>query len=196
MFDDLATNNWASSHSVFSKSFCQTLARKCQKLSLEGKLTPAAIGKGAQKTTREEIRGDSTWWLDENNCSLPEQEALDVIQKILEALNLSFYLGLKRFEAHFALYPPKSGYDKHVDNPRGNSARKITFILYLNANWQQDHGGILSIYDPQNENLKIAQIQPTLGTFVLFRSDLFPHQVEQSFHPRMSLTGWFRDDAL
>lgn len=196
MFDELAINNWASSRTLFPESFCQTLAHECQKLSAEGKMTPAAIGKGAQKTTREEIRGDSTWWLEESNCSWPQKQALDILQKILEALNQSFYLGLKRFEAHFALYPPQTGYDKHVDNPRGASARKITFILYLNSNWQQDHGGMLSIYDPQDENLKIAQVRPTLGNFVLFRSDLFPHQVEKSFQPRMSLTGWFRNDAL
>lgn len=195
MFDDLAVNNWASSAAVFSKDFCQKLAQECQRLHDEGQFHQASIGRGVTKSTHTEIRGDFTLWLDEKNNSPVQQSFLSHLQTLLEQLNQSFYLGLKRFETHFALYPPGAGYDKHIDNHRGSGARKITFILYLNEHWQKGHGGELSLYQPDQENVLITQIEPALGTFVLFRSDLFPHQVEKSFQPRLSITGWFRDDA-
>nr|WP_295899834.1 2OG-Fe(II) oxygenase [uncultured Bdellovibrio sp.] len=195
MFDELATKNWSSSTQLFPREFCRKLAQECQRLHDQGEFNKASIGRGATKTTHSEIRGDFTLWIDENTASPLQQNFLSHLQTLLEHLNHSFYLGLKRFETHFALYPPGAGYDKHIDNHRGSGARKITFILYLNESWQKGHGGELSLYQPDHEDTLITQIEPQLGTFVLFRSDLFPHQVEKSFQPRLSITGWFRNDA-
>jgi SM-20-related protein len=195
MFEDLAQNGWAVSSQVFDPAFCQMLARECQKQHADGQFTKASIGRGVSKATHAEIRGDFTRWMTEDSTNPLEQDFLRALHDISQSLNQFFFLGLKRFETHFALYPPGAGYDKHVDNHRGTGARKITFILYLNENWQKDHGGALSVFDPNDENHQIAQVEPRLGNFVLFRSDLFPHQVEKSFQPRLSLTGWFRDDA-
>lgn len=189
MLEELAQKNWAVSKSVFSLDFCRSLAHECQNLSKEGHLNKASIGRGSTKTVRKEIRGDFILWLDEH----PFLESLEVIR---QKLNEFFFLGLKRVEAHFAFYPPGTGYEKHIDNHRGLSHRKITFVLYLNENWQKSHGGELSLYNPEKDDERIAQIEPTLGTLILFRSDLFPHQVEKSTTNRQSLTGWFRDDAL
>jgi SM-20-related protein len=77
--------------------------------------------------------------------------------------------------------------------------------LYLNEDWQKADGGELSLFAPKSADAdssekshdkKIHSIKPRLGNFLLFRSELFPHQVEESFKTRKSLTGWFRDDAL
>ncbi|UOF01599.1 2OG-Fe(II) oxygenase [Bdellovibrio reynosensis] len=195
MFDELAQNNWAYSGDVFTLDFCKSLAQECQRLSTQGQLQKASIGHGASKGTHAEIRGDFTYWLDEKETSPVQQQFLASLQSILENLNSAFYLGLKRYETHFALYPPGAHYDKHIDNHKGSGARKVTFILYLNEHWEKGHGGELEIYDPENQDIKIAQVEPRLGTFVLFRSELFPHQVAKSIQPRLSLTGWFRDDA-
>lgn len=196
MFDDLAVKNWAFSLSIFTESFCHDLAQECQKLHSQGQLTQASVGRGALKATHVEVRGDFTLWLNEEQASPRQLQMLQHLEMVREQLNRAFYLGIKRFEAHFALYPPGAGYDKHIDNFRGSGSRKITFILYLNGRWQKGHGGELSIFAPDQTNQLITQIEPILGTFVLFRSDLFPHQVEKSFQPRLSITGWFRDDAL
>lgn len=196
MFEELATQSWSSSSLIFPKAFCEALALECQNLASQGLLTLAAVGHGSTKTNRTDIRGDFTRWLTEDDVSPLSQQTQRALSQILNALNQAFYLGLQRHEAHFAYYPPGAGYEKHIDNHRGSGARKITFILYLNENWQKDHGGELSIFDPQNPDCRIAQVEPRLGTFVLFRSELFPHQVEKSFQPRRSLTGWFRNDAL
>ncbi len=195
MFDSLATDHWAASGLIFPAEFCKILALECHKLHDSGEFTKASIGHGATKNVHAEIRGDFTYWLSEDANSQIQNQFLHALSVIQEKLNESFYLGIKRVESHFALYPPGGGYDKHIDNHRGSGSRKITFILYLNENWQKDHGGELSIYEPEHENLLLAQVEPRLGTFVLFRSDLFPHQVEKSFAPRLSLTGWFRNDT-
>ncbi|WP_374030038.1 2OG-Fe(II) oxygenase [Bdellovibrio bacteriovorus] len=195
MFDELAQQNWTSSTQFLSQEFCRSLAQECQNLYDNGSFRQASIGRGATKVTHTEIRGDSILWIDEKNATPLQAEMLSILQTLLQRLNQSFYLGLKRFETHFAWYPPGASYDKHIDNHRGSGARKITFILYLNEAWQKEHGGELSLYHPENESKLLARIEPQLGTFVLFRSDLFPHQVEKSFANRLSITGWFRDDA-
>lgn len=189
MLQELAEKNWAVSKQIFSKDYCQNLAHECQKLALQGHLQKASIGKGTTKQIQGDVRGDFILWLDDHPF-------LNALEEIRQELNRFFFLGLKRVEAHFALYPPGAGYDKHIDNHRGANHRKITFVLYLNENWQKSDGGQLSIFNPEQEHEKIAEVEPTLGTLILFRSDLFPHQVEKSTADRMSLTGWFRDDAL
>lgn len=195
MFDDLAAQNWAASAQIFSQEFCQALAHECQNLHSAGALNKASIGAPSSKTVNQEIRGDFTLWLDEVSGSELQKNFLSHLELLKQKLNESFYLGLQRFESHFALYPPGAGYDKHIDNHRGSGARRITFILYLNAHWQKGDGGELNIFAPDNDEQLLAQVEPRLGTFVLFRSELFPHQVEKSHSSRLSLTGWFRNDA-
>lgn len=196
MLEELADKNWAVSTEVFTPEFCQSLAQECQKLSEEGHMQKASIGHGSSKTLNNEIRGDFTLWLDDTSSSSVQQNFLNCLEALRTELNRFFFLGLKRVESHFALYPPQAGYDKHIDNHRGLNHRKMTFVLYLNENWQKGHGGELSLYNPENDSEILAQVEPRLGTLILFRSELFPHQVEKSTTPRMSLTGWFRDDAL
>lgn len=195
IFDQLAEQNWAQSQDLFAPDFCRLLAQECQKLHDQGALQKASIGHGPSKATHAEIRGDYTLWLDAQTATALQSEFLSFLETLLLQLNQSFFLSLKSFETHFALYPPGAGYDKHIDNHRGSGARKITFILYLNEHWQKGHGGELSLYHPEQENMLLAQVEPRLGTFVIFRSELFPHQVEKSFQPRLSITGWLRDDA-
>lgn len=195
MFDVLADHHWAVSTDILPEELCQNLAQECHRLHSEGAMNKASIGPNSSKTVNAEIRGDFTQWLEPENASEIQKEFLAQLEILQQKLNEDFYLGLKRFETHFALYPPGGGYDKHIDNHRGSGARRITFVLYLNAHWQKGDGGELSLYSPEDESLLLAQVQPRLGTLILFRSDLFPHQVEKSQSPRLSLTGWFRNDA-
>lgn len=196
MFSELAEKNWACSTELFNLEFCRHIAQDCRTLHEQGAFQKASVGRGATKAIHTEIRGDYTLWLDSNDASPLQNSFLNHLGTILNELNRSFYLGLKRFESHFAVYPPGAGYDKHVDNHRGTGARKITFILYLNENWQKGDGGELSLYSPDQPSHLLAQVEPRLGTFILFRSDLFPHQVEKSVQPRLSITGWFRNDLI
>lgn len=203
MFDDLAEQGWAQSHELVAQDWAQNLALQCQKLHDSGIFNQAAVGHGSTKSVHTQIRGDSTLWLEECQNLVLEKEVSDFLTELMQQLNQSLYLGLKRFESHFALYPPGSGYQKHIDNHQGLSHRRITFVLYLNENWQSADGGELSLFEPTSADAatkaadkKIHSIKPQLGNLLLFRSELFPHQVEESFKARKSLTGWFRDDAL
>lgn len=196
MMEGLALHGWSSSDKVFPRDFCQLLAQECQDISNQGLLTKAAVGRGSEKAIHQEIRGDFIYWLDEDSARNLQKNFLALLKEIQENLNRNFFLGLKRVESHFALYPPGAGYQKHVDNPRGAGDRRITFILYLNSSWEAGQGGELSLFHPEKPSEILTRIAPVLGKFVLFRSEIFPHQVEKSFAPRKSLTGWFRNDAL
>ncbi|MNK73483.1 2OG-Fe(II) oxygenase superfamily protein [compost metagenome] len=196
MISELSQKNWSSSSEVFSLEFTRELVQECHRLSSAGAFTKAAIGRGTTKGIHTEIRGDYTYWIYENEASPLEKQFLSVLQEVQDQLNRELYLGLQRVETHYALYPPQSGYQQHVDNPHGAGHRRITFVLYLNENWQEEHGGKLTLFNPEQDSEVLIQIAPCVGTFVLFCSDVFPHQVETSYAPRMSLTGWFRNDAL
>jgi SM-20-related protein len=196
MFDVLAHRNWACSDEVFSLDFCRALAQECQLLLNQGHFRSAQIGYGPSKTQDSGVRGDLIYWLDAESKDPIQMDTHQFLFELQIQLNQNFFLGLKNFESHFALYPAGASYEKHVDNPRGRGNRKMTFIIYLNENWDEGHGGELNIYSPQEETKLLAQVQPRIGTFVLFRSEMFPHQVQKSHQARMSLTGWFRDDAL
>lgn len=155
---------------------------------------PAGIGN--QATRVQAVRGDSIDWLEwgEGGAGLQAfWQAMDVLR---DALNRELYLGVRELECHFALYPSGGGYQKHLDNPQGRSARWVTVLLYLNPNWQPSHGGVLQIFDPvfdpEDEARVLARVEPRAGTFVAFLAERFPHEVLQAQHERLSLTGWFR----
>ncbi len=196
MFDDLAQQEWACSSDILPVSWAQALALECQNLHTQGRFKAASIGHGSSKFVQSQIRGDDTLWLQDCMDSRLHSEVLSVLEQIRLALNQHFYLGLQSVEGHFALYPPGHGYEKHIDNHKGASHRKITFVYYLNEDWATGHGGELSLFDPQGQEEKIHMIEPRLGQLLLFRSEVFPHQVEKNARVRKSLTGWFRDDAL
>lgn len=140
------------------------------------------------------IRGDWTYWLDSNlppQLSAIHNELLGWTQK----LNKQFYLGLSKLECHLAHYPPGPGYERHLDQPKGRGHRKITFVLYLNSDWNAQMGGELCLYSP-NSDQQLEKILPLGGRLILFKSELFPHEVLPSQNTRRSLTGWFRNDAV
>lgn len=196
MFDELAEQGWSQSHDLVSVEWARSLALQCQNLYDQGRFAPAAVGFRQTKSVQTQIRGDSILWVEDAGVPSLQNDVNEFLQTLQDEMNQALYLGLKRFEAHFALYPPGRGYEKHIDNHTGLSHRRITFVFYLNENWQKSHGGALTLFDPLETHERIQTIEPRLGNFILFRSELFPHQVEESFETRKSLTGWFRDDAL
>ena len=81
----------------------------------------------------------------------------------------------------------------------------MTFILYLNENWQAEQGGQLRLYtdataenegnvegDLQQGRQDYVDIEPQGGTLVLFLSERFYHEVLPATRERLSLTGWLR----
>ncbi len=135
-------------------------------------------------------RRDKISWLDDDGSDMGE--FLKFSNSLRETLNRELYLGLSYYEAHFALYEEGDFYEKHLDAFKGSKNRVVTTVLYLNQEWEESNGGELIIYD-KNDNI-IKKVVPNAGTFVVFLSDKFPHEVLPSKVKRHSIAGWFRID--
>lgn len=152
-------------------------------------LHAAGVGRGAARVETRTIRGDVIAWLDRDQ---PAAAALlQRFETLRQTLNATFFLGLKRIEAHLACYPPGAGYARHLDRFRDDDARVISAVLYLNEGWDPADGGQLRLYP---DELPAIDIQPEAGTLVLFRSADLLHEVLPARRERWSVAGWFRRD--
>lgn len=197
---DLENKKWSVQDHLFDKILTQDLAAELSDLYENRQFTQAHIGKSISSTSSstldKSIRSDFIYWLKDIStvqCELKIRKALFEFQKLL---NEYFYLNLKRFEFHYAMYPPGSHYDKHLDQHKGSNKRVVTMVHYLNPSWQPSFGGHLQIFDPQASENLLFSIEPINNRTVFFLSDVFPHEVELSNQTRLSFTGWFRNDEL
>jgi SM-20-related protein len=148
----------------------------------------ARVGRGDGVRTARATRGGSLCWLD------PGMPAGDAFLRWMEALRVSLnrelFLGLDSFEAHYTHYPVGACYETHVDRHVDSVARVVSAVVYLNADWPDNAGGELVIYDGRN----VAQLvlAPDGGTLVLFMSDGTPHEARKATRERWSIAGWFR----
>ncbi|WMN12707.1 2OG-Fe(II) oxygenase [Marivirga salinae] len=156
-----------------------------------GDFKKAGIGKQALFQLDKSIRGDYIQWLDRSNQNQIVLQILDKMESLKNTLNETCYLGLKDFETHFAIYPENTFYKKHVDRFQQNAHRVISFVLYLNENWQEGNGGELAIYLENQTEI----VQPLAGRLLLFRSEL-EHEVLMSYKKRYSVTGWMLDKDM
>lgn len=157
----------------------------------EGNFKKAGIGKQVLFQVDKSIRGDYIQWIDKEPESPILQSFINEITGLKDYLNQTCYLGLKDFETHFAIYPENTFYKKHVDRFQQNAHRVLSFVLYLNTNWQQGDGGELALY--LNGEPKI--VEPLAGRLLLFRSEL-EHEVLLAHKPRYSITGWMLDKDM
>jgi SM-20-related protein len=154
----------------------------------------AGIGRKQAFQLNQQIRSDETRWLTVDNGI--DASYLDWMSNLRTELNQRLYMGLFKYEAHYAHYAPGAYYQRHVDAFKGQSNRVLTTLLYLNSDWQTANGGELVIYHPETEEV-IEQILPEYGKFVVFLSDQFPHQVLKANRDRYSISGWFHiNDSL
>jgi SM-20-related protein len=150
----------------------------------------ARVGRGEGDGALREnaVRGGSVCWLD---ASMPVgQTFMRWMEGLRVALNHDLFLGLDSFEAHYAHYPVGASYGTHVDRHRHSSARVVSAVIYLNADWPSDAGGELVIYD--RHNIPRLALAPEGGTLVLFMSDDMPHEAKKATRERWSIAGWFR----
>jgi SM-20-related protein len=157
-------------------------------LFAEGTLRKAGIGK-ATKHVNEGIRGDSIRWIDKETAPLPLQSLLGRLDSLRLSLNQHLFLSLKDYEGHLASYPVGSFYKRHLDQFKSDSHRKISVIVYLNEQWQENEGGQLRMFLKEGH----VDIFPMAGRLVCFRSDLIEHEVLPTQRIRRSITGWLLD---
>ena len=168
--------------------------RECaQGRESRGEFAAARIGGQGAQQRREGIRGDFTCWLREPLLPM-EQVLLRKMEELRLQLNREAFLGLFELELHYAKYPPGSAYARHVDQPLGNSQRRVSLALYLNPEWQRTDGGVLRIHGEKDGGAKDAfiDIEPLGGRLVCFLTSGREHEVLEARCERLSISGWFR----
>lgn len=151
------------------------------------RLHPAATGR-TDGRRHAGHRGDSTLWLDDPACGPAAGELLAALEALRSDLNRRLLLGLDEVEAHFAHYPPGTGYARHRDRFRSDDARVLSLVLYLNPDWPDAAGGALRLHLPDGPH----DIAPRAGTVALFLSAEVEHEVLPADRPRFSVAAWFR----
>ncbi|MFT7337842.1 MAG: SM-20-related protein [Marinobacter maritimus] len=154
----------------------------------------AGIGRGSVPVQDRSVRRDKIAWL---QGSTPTQAALfEFLEGLRAGLNQRLFLGLKRFEAHYATYHRGDFYKPHVDSFQGRASRIVSLVLYLNDDWQHSDGGALQIYSRENECEVGGLVLPEAGRVALFMSEEIRHEVLEAHRTRYSLACWFRQDVI
>lgn len=183
--DALANDGYAIIENALDPHSCAELAKISKNIS-----TYKQAGISHKSTLDENRRKDKISWLDGDNdvtCNY-----LEFADGLKGYLNRHLYLGLKYYEAHFALYEAGDFYEKHLDAFKHSKNRVVTTVYYLNEEWNNVNGGELIVYD--NKGRQIKKITPNANTLVVFMSEDFPHEVLPSNTTRHSIAGWFRID--
>lgn len=169
-----------------------TLASRLRTRRAAGQFKAAGIG-NQQVTVANTIRGDEIMWLDWATATPDERAFLQRIGEFVNYVNQTCYLGLRDYEFHYALYPPGTFYKRHLDQFRSDSRRKLSVICYLNADWQENDGGQLALFLPQDDGTeRRVTISPVAGRLVCFESGRLEHEVLPATRERLSVTGWLK----
>lgn len=198
MAGDFVTQGWAVRENFLELARWQALAAEAERLWEQGAFRKAGIGRVSAQRVDTGIRGDYTLWLDEQLTPTACEFVARELEALRSTLNAAAYLGLFEFEGHFAMYPAGAGYARHLDQPGGSEARRISMVLYLNADWQACDGGELCLYPPaQTQAIAAAAIKvlPRGGTLAIFASAGTHHEVRAARRARLSLSGWLRSRA-
>jgi SM-20-related protein len=68
----------------------------------------------------------------------------------------------------------------------------LTAIVYLNADWTAEDGGLLRFWPDLSGAGEALEIVPAGGTLVTFLSDRYWHEVTPARRERLAVTGWFK----
>jgi len=166
-----------------SRALCDDLGR----LRATGLLRPAAVGRQRNREWHPDIRGDATLWLSDPRCGDAARDFLAALDALRVEFNRLLFAGLREVEAHYAVYPPGAGYARHRDRFRDDDARVLSWVTYLNEDWDEAEGGALRLHAGDGA----IDVAPRIGASVCFRSEL-EHEVLPASRERHSIAAWFR----
>lgn len=184
--DELAENDFIIIDHFLSENVLSEVNLFFQDILEKDRLKKAAIGSLDDRKIIEEIRGDYTYWL-KRDVDIQLESFFLLTEEMITLFNRYCFLSLGGSEFHLAQYPPGSFYKKHVDQFKNRNNRMITFILYLNEQWNPGEGGELVIYREKD----IVKVEPIWNRVVMFKSEGLMHEVLPTKIYRRSLTGWF-----
>jgi len=193
LVQDVYQNGYAVIDNFIKEDYRKRLLDEQQDLLRHGQFRHAGVGKGDAFTIRPEIRSDKVLWMDSFNLTPIQSEYWALVDQVRVNINQRCFLGLRSFEAHFAMYPPGSFYLRHLDQFHQVKYRVVTIILYLNDEWTPEDGGALRMYLPAEGGEEVLDVYPEGGKLVAFLSAEIPHEVMTTYKERISITGWLRD---
>ncbi|MDZ7848107.1 MAG: 2OG-Fe(II) oxygenase [Owenweeksia sp.] len=189
MADHLADEEFVILDEYLSPAEVEELVHAFAKHRQEDNFHRAGIGNAHHFQVDKQIRGDYIKWINPEEALPVAKEFLDRIEELMQSLSRYLFLSLRDFECHYAIYPPGTFYEKHLDQFKSTNNRKISFACYLNRRWKRGDGGELRLY-LGDETL---DVEPLAGRLALFRSDTVPHEVLSTNKDRYSITGWMCD---
>ena len=187
--DAIANRSYAIANRFVDAPDAAALRLRALELDSEGRFAASAIGRGAKRIERSDVRGDRICWLDPSTRVSAEQSLFAQLEALRLAANRTLQLGLFDFEGHYAIYERGEGYARHFDRFRDDDSRVLSLVVYLNDRWRAEDGGVLRLYPPNSETI---DVMPEEGALAVFLSDRVAHEVLPANRPRFSIAGWFR----
>ncbi|MCB1304583.1 MAG: 2OG-Fe(II) oxygenase [Leptospiraceae bacterium] len=187
---------------VLSADQCSRLIRDFDRRREAGLFEDAGVGSSAE--VQSKIRRSELIWLDPTLPPPAAQPVFDIVENLRLNLNRHYFLGLQECEAFYSVYRPGSYYRRHFDNFQGRNNRIITFIFYLNLEWEKSKGGALRFYfDPgrlvTDSHLDLQEsfldVDPIAGRLVVFYAPDWEHEVLPNHADRYCITGWLKRRA-
>jgi SM-20-related protein len=167
------------------------LLANIQRLKESGEMKPAGFGNKVDFQQDHGVRGDRINWIEGKSTNEFELIYLKKIEKFIIHLNTTCYTSIKNFESHYSSYGKADFYKRHLDQFKNEKGRKFSIVLYLNQDWKEVDGGLLSLHPKAAKQINIS---PLGGRMVFFRSDEMEHEVHASFtRTRRSIAGWMKD---
>lgn len=183
LIQELCEQGWSYQQNIISPDWVSQLADQCHRRTF----LQAGIGNGVKNIINEAIRSDSISWINPDDTHPAVLHYLELVESVRLQLNREFYLGLNGFEGHFSRYPTGAFYKPHYDCFANDKRRAVTFIVYINQNWQPENGGQLCLHLAEGQRL----IEPVAGSMICFLSEQILHEVRPTHCERMALTGWY-----
>lgn len=192
--DGLSSQGWVCVDTPFTADADPVPALRAELANHQHQATlfQAGVGRGQERVTDKTVRRDRIRWLD----GMSEAQALffQAMGELQSHLNRALFLGLRGYEAHYALYQPGDFYQRHVDSFRGRASRIVSLVLYLNDAWQPQDGGALRLFDATDGDRILGTLLPQGSRLVCFLSEDIPHEVLPAERTRYSIACWFRRD--
>ena len=167
------------------------LMANMQSLIDSGIMKPGGFDHNQSIQEDKQIRGDKIHWLENQSTNEFEAVYLKKVRKFINHLNETCFTSIKSFESHYSCYEKNSFYKRHLDQFQQKKERKYSVVLYLNQDWYEADGGMLSMYPVGGKQMDLS---PLGGRMVFFRSDEMEHEVRPSYtRERRSIAGWFKN---
>jgi SM-20-related protein len=193
--DELAAGGLARGEPVVMDAWlgpARALALRLEVVALfdARRFRPAGVGAAGGRIVAPEIRRDSVCWFDPvgiDGVRPGTQVALFLarLDLLVQHLNGTCFLALRRVECHAACFEPGAFYAAHKDTFDGDASRVISYCYYLNDAWLAAEGGCLRLHGATP-----TDVAPLLDRLVVFRSADLHHEVLPTTARRLSLTGW------